>query len=96
MRFFQLSSVPLFLLAIIAFFPSGCQSEDETEKPQRVLREGPPPLEDPAYMNLGTFVVNMPDGKYYLKTTMSLAFTESGAMEWMTARTPLVLSLIHI
>ena len=48
MRFLQLSSVPLFLLAIIAFFPSGCQSEDETEKPQRVLREGPPPLEDPA------------------------------------------------
>ena len=88
MRFLRLSLLPVFLLATIALFPGGCQSEDETEAPQKVLREGPPPLEDPAYMSLGTFVVNMPDGKYYLKTTMSLAFTNSGAMEWMTARTP--------
>jgi flagellar FliL protein len=45
-------------------------------------------------MSLGTFVVNMPDGKYYLKTTMSLAFTDSGPMEWMTGRIPLVKDMI--
>ena len=94
MRFLRLSSLPVLLLAIIALLPSGCQSEDETEVPQKVLREGPPPLEDPTYMSLGTFVVNMPDGKYYLKTTMSLAFTESGPMDWMTARAPLVKDMI--
>ena len=94
MRFLRLSSLPVLLLATIALFPSGCQSEDETEAPQKVLREGAPPLEDPTYMSLGTFVVNMPDGKYYLKTTMSLAFTDSGPMDWMTARTPLVKDMI--
>ena len=94
MRFHRLSSLPVLLLATIALFPSGCQSEDETEAPQKVLREGPPPLEDPTYMSLGTFVVNMPDGKYYLKTSMSLAFTDSGPMDWMTARTPLVKDMI--
>jgi len=94
MRFLRHSLLPAFLLATIALFPSGCQSEDETEVPQKVLREGPPPLEDPTYMSLGTFVVNMPDGKYYLKTTMSLAFTESGPMDWMTARAPLVKDMI--
>ncbi len=94
MRFLRHSLLPVFLLATIALFSSGCQSEDETEVPQKVLREGPPPLEDPTYMSLGTFVVNMPDGKYYLKTTMSLAFTESGPMDWMTARSPLVKDMI--
>ena len=94
MKLLRLSSIPLLLLAIVALFPSGCQSGDETEAPQKVLREGPPPLDDPTYMSLGTFVVNMPDGKYYLKTTMSLAFTDSGPMEWMNARIPLVKDMI--
>ena len=94
MKLPRLSSIPLLLLAIVALFPSGCQSGDETEAPQKVLREGPPPLDDPTYMSLGTFVVNMPDGKYYLKTTMSLAFTDSGPMEWMNARIPLVKDMI--
>tara|TARA_B100001175_G_C19279106_1_gene527942 strand:+ start:248 stop:700 length:453 start_codon:yes stop_codon:yes gene_type:complete len=94
MKLLRLSSLPLLLLAIVALFPSGCQSGDETEAPQKVLREGPPPLDDPTYMSLGTFVVNMPDGKYYLKTTMSLAFTDSGPMEWMNARIPLVKDMI--
>ena len=94
MKLLRLSSIPLLLLAIVALFSSGCQSGDETEAPQKVLREGPPPLDDPTYMSLGTFVVNMPDGKYYLKTTMSLAFTDSGPMEWMTARIPLVKDMI--
>ena len=94
MKLLRLSSIPLLLLAIVALFPSGCQSGDETEAPQKVLREGPPPLDDPTYMSLGTLVVNMPDGKYYLKTTMSLAFTDSGPMEWMNARIPLVKDMI--
>ena len=94
MKLLRLSSIHLLLLAIVALFPSGCQSGDETEAPQKVLREGPPPLDDPTYMSLGTFVVNMPDGKYYLKTTMSLAFTDSGPMEWMNARIPLVKDMI--
>ena len=94
MKLLRLSSLPLLLLAIVALFPSGCQSGDETEAPQKVLREGPPPLDDPTYMSLGTFVVNMPDGKYYLKTTMSLAFTDSGPMDWMNARIPLVKDMI--
>ena len=94
MKLLRLSSIPLLLLAIVTLFPSGCQSGDETEAPQKVLREGPPPLDDPTYMSLGTFVVNMPDGKYYLKTTMSLAFTDSGPMEWMNARIPLVKDMI--
>ena len=94
MKLLRLSTISLLLLAIVALFPSGCQSGDETEAPQKVLREGPPPLDDPTYMSLGTFVVNMPDGKYYLKTTMSLAFTDSGPMEWMNARIPLVKDMI--
>ena len=89
-RFLQLSSVPLFLLAIIAFFEVVAKVKIN-ETPEGLERG--PPSRRPS-MNLGTFVVNMPDGKYYLKTTMSLAFTDSGPMEWMTARTPLVKDMI--
>ena len=40
-------------------------AEEEVEE-DIVIREGPPPLLDPLYLDLGTFVVNMPDDKYFL------------------------------
>lgn len=94
MRHRHLSVLLLLLWASLGLLLGGCDSQEETQAPEKVLREGPPPLEDPAYLSLGTFVVNMPDGKFYLKTTMSLAFTEGAAMEWLNGRIPLVKDMI--
>ena len=50
-------------------------SEEEVEEPE-VIREGPPPLENPQYVDLGTFIVNMPGDKYFLKSSIQIAFND--------------------
>ncbi len=60
----------------------------------KVLREGPPPLEVPEYLDLGTFVVNMPGDKYFLKSSIQLAFENGEAREWMLERMPIVKDLV--
>ena len=52
----------MLLSFVIITFLSACNSEEEVEEPE-VIREGPPPLENPQYVDLGTFIVNMPGDK---------------------------------
>ena len=90
--------ITLFLLLTALFFFASSLSVaeekiDETEE-IKVIREGPPPLEDPQYLDLGTFVVNMPGDKYFLKSSIQLAFENSAAKEWLLARLPIAKDLI--
>lgn len=66
----------------------------EEDKEQEIIREGPPPLEKPQYMDLGTFIINLTDGKYYLKTSIQLAFAEPVPKNWLLIRLPVVKDLI--
>ncbi|MGK5091483.1 flagellar basal body-associated FliL family protein [Deltaproteobacteria bacterium TL4] len=68
-------------------------TQDEKEKPE-IIREGPPPIESPVYLALGTFIVNLADGKYYLKTTIQLVFAEVAPKLWLEPRVPLVMDII--
>ena len=90
--------IALFLLltALFFFVSSLNAAEEEVEeiKEIKVIREGPPPLEDPQYLDLGTFVVNMPGDKYFLKSSIQLAFENSAAKEWLLARLPIAKDLI--
>jgi len=90
--------IALFLLltALFFFVSSLNAAEEEVEeiKGIKVIREGPPPLEDPQYLDLGTFVVNMPGDKYFLKSSIQLAFENSAAKEWLLARLPIAKDLI--
>jgi len=53
--------IALFLLlTALFFFVSSLNAAEEEVEEIKVIREGPPPLEDPQYLDLGTFVVNMP------------------------------------
>ncbi len=70
----------IFSLWIFIFHPFIYAQEVDEE--DNVIREGPPPLEDPLYLDLGSFVVNMPDDKYFLKSSIQLAFVNSEAKEW--------------
>ena len=87
--------IALFLLltAIFSFVSSLNAAEEEVEE-IKVIREGPPPLEDPQYLDLGTFVVNMPGDKYFLKSSIQLAFENSAAKEWLLTRLPIAKDLI--
>ncbi|HEX7926925.1 MAG TPA: flagellar basal body-associated FliL family protein [bacterium] len=51
-------------------------------------------LEHPQFMDLGTFIVNLADGRRYLKTTMQLLLSEEGAKAYLTTRLPEVKDLV--
>ena len=86
-------SLFLLLTVLFLFISSLSAAEDEVEEIQ-VIREGPPPLEDPQYLDLGTFVVNMPGDKYFLKSSIQLAFENAAAKEWLLLRLPIAKDLI--
>lgn len=68
--------------------------EQTVEEEQIVLRQGPPPLENPLYMDLGTFIINLQGGKYYLKATVQLQFADAAPKTWLEGRMPLVRDLL--
>jgi hypothetical protein len=70
------------LLLLCFVFTPVLNAQEETAA-NKVIREGPPPLADPLYLDLGTFVVNMPGDKYFLKSSIQLAFENSSAKEWL-------------
>ena len=69
------------------------KAEDEVNS-IKVIREGPPPIEVPEYLDLGTFVVNMPGDKYFLKSSIQIAFENGEARDWMLERMPIVKDLV--
>ena len=77
------------------FFHPYLYAQEEV-KEDNVIREGPPPLVDPLYLDLGTFVVNMPGDKYFLKSSIQLAFENASAKEWLENRLPIARDLIII
>ena len=82
----------IFSLWIFIFHPFLYAQEKDEE--DNVIREGPPPLIDPLYLDLGTFVVNMPGDKYFLKSSIQLAFENSSAKEWLENRLPIARDLV--
>ena len=82
----------IFSLWIFIFHPFLYAQEVDEE--ENVIREGPPPLLDPLYLDLGTFVVNMPGDKYFLKSSIQLAFENSSAKEWLENRLPIARDLV--
>jgi flagellar basal body-associated protein FliL len=84
----------LLLLLAFFFFTSTLLAQEKEVEQSKVLRDGPPPLVDPQYLDLGTFVVNMPGDKYFLKSSIQLAFENGAAKEWMMVRMPIVKDLV--
>ena len=82
----------IFSLWIFIFHPFLYAQEVDEE--DNVIREGPPPLVDPLYLDIGTFVVNMPGDKYFLKSSIQLAFVNSSAKEWLENRLPIARDLV--
>ena len=81
----------LLVLLSLTVLIAGCEEEEEAPE---VVRQGPPPLEKPSYIDLGTFIVNMPGDKYYLKGSLQLAFGDAAPKVWMEARLPIVKDLV--
>lgn len=83
----------LLIAAAAAAYYFFLMPKEEEEKVE-IIREGPPPILEPQYTDLGTFVVNLKDGKYYLKTNIQLVFGDKKPQMWLNSRIPLVKDLI--
>lgn len=51
-------------------------------------------IENPQYLDLGTFVVNLADGRRYLKTSLQLLLDEEQAKEFLSVREAEVKDLV--
>ncbi len=78
-------------LAVLLLLSSG---SSWGQAPPSALREGPPPIEKPLYTDLGTFIVNMPGDKYFLKGSIQIVFAESAPKSWLDARLPIVKDMV--
>lgn len=72
---------------------------DELEVPEASqaaaeIRTGGGSIENPQYLELGNFVVNLADGRRYLKTNLSLLLSEELAKEYLSIRVVEVKDLV--
>jgi len=58
------------------------------------LRDVAMTMENPQYLELGTFIVNLSDGRRYLKTNLSLLISEEKAKEFLTKRIPQIKDMV--
>ena len=58
------------------------------------IRQGPAPLENPVFFQAGTFIVNLADGRRYLKTNVELMLNEELAKTYLENRLSVVKDLI--
>ena len=90
-KYYIIKYQKIYIVLLSIFFLS-CTNENLEEN--NIIREGPPPLKNPQYIDLGTFVVNMPGDKYFLKTSIQLAFIDDLAKSWLELRLPIVKDML--
>ncbi|MCZ6472214.1 MAG: flagellar basal body-associated FliL family protein [SAR324 cluster bacterium] len=52
------------------------------------------PLEDPVFLSIGTYIVNLADGRRYLKTNLELMLSEETAKAYLEKRIALVKDIV--
>lgn len=79
----------------VMFFLGGDedQSEVASQKGSTTIKEENP-LEDPVFMSIGTYIVNLADGRRYLKTNLELMLSEEQAKAYLEKRIALVKDIV--
>lgn len=102
-RIIKIAVIALVLLLLIGgggfaayrFLTSGDEGEEgKVAKTEATLRQGPAPLENPVFFQAGTFIVNLADGRRYLKTNVELMLNEEKAKVYLENRLSLVKDVI--
>ena len=75
----------LVIGVVVLFLMSGEEEEDLPEEEQQVT-DVAEPLIAPIFLPLESFVVNLKDGRRFLKTTIQLMLSEPGASAYLTIR----------
>ncbi|MCH7477188.1 MAG: flagellar basal body-associated FliL family protein [SAR324 cluster bacterium] len=101
-RIIKIAVIALVLLLLIGgggyaafvFLTSGGDEEGKVAQSGATIRQGPAPLENPVFFQAGTFIVNLADGRRYLKTNVELMLNEELAKVYLEGRLSEVKDLI--
>ncbi|MBC8257830.1 MAG: flagellar basal body-associated FliL family protein [SAR324 cluster bacterium] len=78
--------VLLLVIGIVVFLMMSGGEEEELPEEEIPVTGAAEPLMEPIFLPLESFVVNLKDGRRFLKTTIQLMLSEPGAAAYLTIR----------
>ena len=78
--------VLLLVIGIVVFLLMSGEEEEELLEEEQPVTDVAEPLAEPVFLPLESFVVNLKDGRRFLKTTIQLMLSEPGAAAYLTVR----------
>ena len=76
----------LLIIGVVVFLLMSGGDEEELPEEQLQVTDVAEPLVAPIFLPLESFVVNLKDGRRFLKTTIQLMLSEPGASAYLTIR----------
>ena len=76
----------LLIIGVVVFLLMSGGDEEELPEEQLQVTDVAEPLVAPIFLPLESFVVNLKDGRRFLKTTIQLMMSEPGAAAYLTVR----------
>jgi len=78
--------VLLLVIGVVVFFMMFGDEEEQLPEEELPVTGVAEPLEAPIFLPLESFVVNLKDGRRFLKTSIQLMLSEPGAAAYLTMR----------
>ena len=78
--------VLLLILGVVAFLLMTGDEDEELPEEKQNVTEVAEPLVTPIFLPLESFIVNLKDGRRFLKTTIQLMLSEPAASAYLTIR----------
>ena len=78
--------VLLLVIGIVVFMLMSGEEEEQLPEEEMQVTDVAEPLAEPIFLPLESFVVNLKDGRRFLKTTIQLMLSESAAAAYLTVR----------
>ena len=78
--------VLLLVIGIVVFMLMSGEEEEQLPEEEMQVTDVAEPLAEPIFLPLESFVVNLKDGRRYLKTTIQLMLSEPAATAYLTVR----------
>ena len=76
----------LLVIGIVVFLLMSSGEEEELPEEEQQVTAIAEPLATPIFLPLESFVVNLKDGRRFLKTTIQLMLSEPGASAYLTVK----------
>ena len=78
--------VLLLVIGIVVFMLMSGEEEEQLPEEEMQVTDVAEPLAEPIFLPLESFVVNLKDGRRFLKTTIQLMLSEPAAASYLTVR----------